>query len=516
MKMTRRALLVLGAALCFAGSALAQHAKPDAQVLRIVGPWEIAGLEPSVSGYLFSRFQVTETLTDADDAGRPLPGLAASWTVSPDQLSWRFVLRSGARFHDGSPVSAKHVASVLQRALGRPGVLDTAPISAIEAQANDVLIRLKSPFSALPALLAHTSTQILAPASFDAKGTVTSIIGSGPYRIVTLEPPQKFEVALFEGWEGKRPAVTRASYLSAGRAETRAVMAESGQADLVFAMDPASVQRLRRSPRVTIEAVTIPRTVLVKLNAGHRALAEPRARQALSLAIDRAGIAKALLRDPELAATQLFPPTLAEWHYAALPPLRADASAARRLLAELGWQPGVDGILVRNGERFQLTLRTFPDRPELPILATAIQEQWRKIGVELKVSIGNSSEIPAGHRDGSLDVALASRNFALIPDPIGTMLQDYGPQGGDWGAMNWHSAELERALDELARGSDGARRATLRAAVSRVLQDELPIIPVSWYRQTVAVSKRVEGVTIDPLERSYRLVNIGWRAGAAR
>lgn len=486
-------------------------------MLRIVGPWEINGLEPASAGYLFTRMQVAETLTDADDTGRALPGLATAWDSSADGLHWRFVLRPTARFHDGSPVTAGHVAQMLRRAAARPGLLGTAPIQGFSAEAGTVLLQLKAPFAALPALLSHSSALVLAPSSFDAQGNVARIVGSGPFRMTALEAPQRFEVAAFEGFDGRQPQIRRASYLSASRAETRALMAEAGQAEVAFGLDPASLERLRKGRRVHIEAVTIPRTMILKVNAGHRWLADPRARQALSLALNRGGIARALLRDPGLAATQLFPPSLAGWHQPALQPLRTDTAAARALWAEMGWQRGSDGILQRGGERLSLSLRTFPDRPELPLVVAAVQEQLRQTGVEVKVAIGNSGDIPLRHRDGSLELALAARQYGLVPDPIGTLLQDFGPNrgstGGDWGAMNWHSSTMQQALAALATLAPTAalaHRDALRAQVAQVLQAELPVIPVAWYRQTAAVSPRVQGLSIDPLERSYRLDRMRW------
>lgn len=511
--LSRRGCLLGAAALAAAGARAAAGAGAAGApaLLRIVGPWEVNGLEPASAGYLFTRMQVAETLTGADDAGRPLPGLAARWDVSADGLRWRFVLRAGARFHDGTLVTAAQVAQALRRAQGRPGVLPLAPLQSVQPEDEAVVLQLSQPFAPLPALLAHSSTLVLAPASFSAAGAVVRIVGSGPYRITALEPPQSFEVA----WagQGEPPAVQRASYLCVSRAETRALMAEAGQAELAFGLDPASLQRLRAGRRVRIESAVVPRTALIKVNAGHRWLSDPRARQALSLALDRAGIARALLRDADLAATQLFPPTLAGWHVPGLPPLRQHVVQARRLWAELGWQAGPDGMLQRGGERLRLTLRTFPDRPELPLLAAAVQGQLRQTGIECKVTIGNSSDIPARHRDGTLELGLAARHYGLVPDPIGTLLQDFGPSGGDWGAMNWHSPELAQVLGELARSTDAAPQAALRAEAARILHDELPVIPVAWYRQTAAVSPRVAGVSIDPLERSYRLTAMAW-AGA--
>lgn len=478
--------------------------------LNLVAPWEITSLDPSRSGYIFTRMEVTETLMEVDDAGNPVPGLVSDWRISDDLTTWRFTLPEGVRFHDGSPLTAAAVAAGLETARNKPGMLQQAPITSIETDGNAVLVHLDQPFAPLWAVLAHTSTQILAPVSFDAEGNVIAVLGTGPYRVVTVEPPQRLVVERFEDYRGPAPEIADARYLAAGRGETRALMAESGDADLVFTLDAPSISRLSRNPRVDVHVAPIPRTISLKVNAGHPFLDSAEARRALSLAIDRAGIAAAILRFPEAAAAQLFPPGLGGWHVADLAPLGQDIEAARELLAGLGWQPGADGMLTRSGEAFRLTLRTFPDRPELPPIATAIQDQLRTIGIDLRVDIGNSSQIPAGHQDGSLELALLARNFSLIPDPLGTLLQDFGPGGGDWGAMNWSHPELTAHLNTLTRTTDTALQARLRTAVATLLQEELPVLPIAWYQHTAAASTRLSGVRIDPLERSYHLSRMRW------
>lgn len=262
----------------------------------------------------------------------------------------------------------------------------------------------------------------------------------------------------------------------------------------------------------TIEtsAVPIPRVVALKVNAGHPFFSDAKARQALSLAIPRDGIARAITCFPEAAADQLFPPALNTWHSADLEPLQTDIEAADSLLSELGWVAGPDGILTRDGERFSITLRTFPDRPELPLIATALQDQWREIGIELEVSVANYSEIPAGHQDGSLHVALYARNYGLTPDPIGSVLQDFGAGGGDWGAMGWHNQKVVEALDIIASTADPDKRQANIATVAKELHQDLPVIPVVWYQHTVSIDKNLKGVIIDPLQRSYGLSDMYW------
>jgi peptide/nickel transport system substrate-binding protein len=498
----RRLGLSLGLGL-FTAVALANDGVVD-----IAAPFEITSIDPSSAGYIFTRMEVAETLVAADEQGRPQPGLAHAWEVAGDGTEWRFTLQEGAEFHDGTPLTAEHAVQSLRYALAKPGTLEEAPITAIETDGDGVVIRLSEPFSPLLATLAHSSTQILAPAAYTERGEVVQVIGTGPYRVETASPPQRLVVARFADYWGEAPAVERASYLAAGRGETRALLAESGDADLVFTLDPASYARLERSERLELRTVPVPRTVIVKVNAEHPFLDDPRAREALSLALDRPGIAAAILRHPEAAATQLFPPSLAEWHVSELPALGRDLERARALLSELGWEAGANGVLERGGEPFRLTLRTFPDRPELPLIATAIQEQLRELGVEVAVSIGNSSEIPAGHQDGTLELALLSRNFALIPDPLGTLVGDYSGGGGDWGAMNWPHPELTETLAALLQSPEPDPAA--RERVTTILHSELPVIPVAWYQHTAAVARDLENVTIDPFERTYGVSRMRW------
>ncbi|WP_111414341.1 ABC transporter substrate-binding protein [Billgrantia lactosivorans] len=482
--------------------------------LSVVAPWEITGADPSTAGYVYARMRVAETLVDTDADGQPAPGLAGSWQPGDDGLTWRFALRDDVTFHDGSPLTAQAAATSLQHAQAKPGMLDSAPIAAIEAEGDEVVIRLDSPFAPLPALLAHSSTLVLAPGAFDDEGRVTKVIGTGPYRVKSVAPPQRLEVERFDDYWGEAPAIDSASYLAVGRGETRALMAESGDADVVFTLEPASRARLARDDRLTLHAEPLPRTIVLKVNAEHPLLEDERARQALSLAIDRGGIAAGLLRNPEAAAAELFPASLGPWHLGLDAGEAQDLERARELLAELGWQANGSGVLERNGEPFELTLRTFSDRPELPLVATALQDQWREIGVALEVAVGNASEIPSGHRDGSLELGLMARNYGLVPDPLGTLLDDFGTDpeamGGDWGAMGWRDDDLASWLDTLRQEADSAARGELAGRVAHRLNEAMPVVPVAWYQQTAAVDAELEGFSIDPLERSYRIDELRW------
>jgi peptide/nickel transport system substrate-binding protein len=248
---------------------------------------------------------------------------------------------------------------------------------------------------------------------------------------------------------------------------------------------------------------------MLKLNAGDPLLAEQPVRAAISMAIDRNALAMAVLRYPG-AASQLFPPNMGEWHNNALQPLQFNPQQAAQQLQAAGWKMGADGVLARNGQRFSVTLLTFPDRPELPLMAMVIQQQLRKVGIEVKINSTNASEIPAQHHSNRLQLALFSRNFALTPDPTGTLLQDYAEKGGDWGAMNWHPAGFSAALHSLTQSTDSAERAQARNLITASLQQDLPVIPIAWYQQSAAINSKLKNVTLDPFERHFGLRQMQW------
>jgi peptide/nickel transport system substrate-binding protein len=98
-------------------------------------------------------------------------------------------------------------------------------------------------------------------------------------------------------------------------------------------------------------------------------------------------------------------------------------------------------------------------------------------------------------------MGLLARNFALVPDPVGTLMQDYAPSG-DWGAMGWNNPEFTAAVKKLA--AEGGTDAE-KSALAATLQAELPVLPIAWYQQSAAIAKTVKGVVIDPYERSFGL-----------
>ncbi len=500
-------------ALCLLGTAQTVSATPTSEnTVKIHGVFEIPSLDPTRSGYSFNRMQVLETLVNVDSSGNLTPGLASKWLLKNDAKVWEFTLRDNVVFHDGSSLNAQVVVDNLNLIRTKPSALKKVDVETIEViEPNRVRITLAKPYRPLGAVLAHHSASILAPKAIDSSGEIVSLIGTGPFSVHEIAIPHKLVVKRFELYWGQKASIEYASYLTGHRAEATVLQARSGQADIVFGVDPAAIPTLKRLPDVTIVRSDLPRTLVMKVNVGHPLLDDKQVREALSLAIDRKGIATAILKAPEVATEQLLHPYMNDWY------IRHDDAGynikqAQQLLGDAGWKTNVEGWLEKDGKPFELTLITYADRPELPTIATAIQDQWKKLGIKLTVNITNSSAIPAGHKDGSLEVALLARNYGYIADPLGVLIKDFGDKnGGDWGSMNWSNSSIQTTLNNLVKESNPKKYHAQSQQVATAIYEEKPLIPIAYYVQQTVVGKRIGGFQFDPYERSYHLNTVQWK-----
>jgi peptide/nickel transport system substrate-binding protein len=505
---SRRTLLV-GAAATIAAPRLgrAQRGEP---VLRVVAPWEYTSNDPTDTGFILTRMQIAEGLVGVAPNGRLVDMVAERWAVDEDRLTWRFRLRDGLRFHDGTKVTAEAVSRSLTFAFAGES-LSNVPLDRVWHDGDAVVIRTKTPFAPLPAFLVDYAAVILAPASYGADGKVARIIGSGPFKLTDIEGRTTLEVERFDGYWGGAAPIARARYTAVPNGETRANIAVAGDADLVFTLAPTAVPRIDTTGQMRVQRLTIPRVRFITMNLGLPHFADLRVRRALSLAIDRAGIATSILRHPPSAATQLLPPVLSDWHNPDLAPLATDLPAARRLLDDAGWLPGPDGIRTKEGARLEARLMTPGNRPELPVMAAALQAQLRSVGMAVNIAVVPTAAIPAAVRDGTMQMTMFARTYVNVPDPIGTIIPDYTRERSVWGTLNWDGRARMKALtDAYVASFDDSEKAGLRRRITALIHEEMPVIPVSWFEHNAAVSTRIRGVTIDPYEMRYMLHGVTW------
>ncbi|NEW87079.1 ABC transporter substrate-binding protein [Rhodopseudomonas sp. WA056] len=505
--LTRRHLLAAALA-----SAVIPAARASDRTLRVVGATGLAGEDVTVSPYLVQNLEVGEGLFRVGPLGRIEPCLAIASETSADGLTWRFSLDPSARFHDGTKVSSEIVASSIGRARQIPAsALYRAPIGSIAAEDDSVLVRLDRPFAILPAILAAASSIILAPSSYAAAGQVGIPVGTGPFKIDSLVDNNILELSSAKRQDSPA-SITRVRYLAVTDADTRARMVESRDAEIAYVVSPIAAERLARNSSLSVVRAPAPRLRYVMVNAADARLSDIRVRRALSLALDRAAAARAVLRNPGAAATGLMPPILPEWSSPGVATLDYNLAEAEALLQAAGWERQAEGPRRRGEQRLAFTLSTYAMRPELLPLATVMQAQWRKIGIDVTIETVMPERILQKSRHGSLQLGLMTRSYFAVPDPVATLSDDFlsTSSARGWGAVGWSSHELDDALLGYESTSSEAVRTAARRTITRILLDALPIIPHSWYEHVLAHTKQVTGVISDPFEASFRISRMQW------
>lgn len=507
--LTRRLLLATALAWPLASQPIsAQQGEP---VLRVVAPWEYTSNDPTDTGFILARMGIGETLVQVEPEGQLIGGVAESWRVSEDKLSWRFKLRAGASFHDGSPVTADAVADSLKTSF-RGESLSAVPLDTITVEGDEIVVRTKTPFSVLPAFLCDYASIVLAPSAYGPDGKVVKIVATGPYKLVSVDGKTTLELERFEGYARAKPAIAKTRYTAVVNGDTRANIAIAGDADLIYTLAPAAIPRIDAAGQTKVASLTIPRIRALFFDSGLPQFSDTRVRRAIAMGIDRDGIARAILRHPDSSASQLLPPILSNWHRSDLPKVAFDPAAARKLLDEAGWTAGPDGIRSKDGVRLAAKLLTLANRPELPVMAAAIQAQLKQIGMDVAIEVGASGSVPAAIKDGTMQFTLVARTYVNVPEPIATVIPDFTRERSSWGTVRWEGRDRMKALtDAYIASFDEAKKSELRGQIIRLIHDEAPGVPVSWFEHNVAVSKRVSGVGIDPYEMRYLIERMAWK-----
>lgn len=259
---------------------------------------------------------VFETLVRVDDAGGLEPLLAESWQSDAQEKQWQFRLRRGVTLHDGSLLTASHVAAALRQMDAGWTVQETADGVRIESQ---------QPLPGLPWDLADQRRAIAVPAA----GALP--LGTGPFRVDRWDAGRQLVLAAYDGYRAGRPFVD-AVQIDMTRASRDEVMdLEVGRADMISVAVPNARRVSDRGLRIV---ATPPRELLALVfdprrpGGGNEAL-----RRALARAVDRTAICSVLLQRRAEPAGALLPRWLSG--YGGLFSPRDDRAAARAIVASL-------------------------------------------------------------------------------------------------------------------------------------------------------------------------------------
>src|SRR5438128_1831419 len=283
--------------------------------------------------------------------GNPMaPSLAESWTVSPDGLSYDFVLRRGVTFHNGDPLTAEDVKFSIERYRGAASGAFKTRIAGVDViDSHRVRYRFKQPW---PDFMTYFGTMATGAGWIVPKRYVERVgddgfkkapIGAGPYRFVSFSPGVELVLEAYEPYWRKSPSVKRLVLKAVPDETTRLAMLKRGQADIVYLLQSELAEEARRTAGLTLRPTPIVSThwlVFLDQWDPKSPWADRRVRLAANHAMNRQAVNEAITLGFSRITWSIIP---ASFDFYWQPPAYAyDPARAKQLLAEAGYPRGFD------------------------------------------------------------------------------------------------------------------------------------------------------------------------------
>ncbi|WP_373046448.1 ABC transporter substrate-binding protein [Vulgatibacter sp.] len=445
---------------------------------------------------------VTPGLTRIDAAGRAVPDLAASFTAD-DPRSWRFVLREGLLFSDGTPLTAADVVatwrSVLDPATGSPHRGGYGYLEAVEApDPRTVIFRLAAPFGAFPvdASLGILPSRLVAPEHREALRARP--IGAGPYVVEKWERDEQLLLAPNPRYHGGAPALPL-EIRTVRDETTRVLELRKGRVDVLLnAVSAALLPALREEQHLSVTVGPGAGVSYLMFNLEDPLLGRREVREAIALALDREAIARYKFKGAARIADTFLRPEhwayedeTAKWPH--------DPARAKALLDAAGYtDPDGDGP----GTRFRLSFKTSTDRFRRSV-ALVMAAQLAAVGIGVDVAPLEWGTFMGDVKRGNFQLATLKVTPVIDPDLFRLISHSASIPSEEtaWGGMNrmrYRNAAVDALLTQGREATDPEARRAAYAQVQRVLARDLPTLPLVHEDAVGVVATDLEGVVVDP------------------
>jgi peptide/nickel transport system substrate-binding protein len=431
-----------------------------------------------------TQLGASETLVYLGPDGAITPGLAESWT-RVDARTVRLTLRRGVLFHDGTALTATHAANSLSHAIAaKPVLRPLVSVQVTAAAVDDDTLELRTPEPDPVLLHRLTSPQlaILAPKAYrrDPRSPDPVGAGTGPYRFTSLQSTSAVTLERNDHYWGGRPPLAGVDvrFLPDGTARVGAL--RSGAVDVINQVPVAQLPNL--GDRRLIE-VPVPRTVsLYLVGTRGRPFADPGLRAAARAAVDPVMMANSVYERRVDPSTGLFGPASA-W---AVPGRHAARTAA---------PPRVP-----SGTR--ITLATYPDRPELPEVASALAAALTDRGFTVETIVRANNTIEPEFLAGRFDAVISSRSYLIdVGDPLAYLASDF-TCAGSYNLARFCDAGFDARLAAAAGRTELPARHQAALALEAELLDRAVVVPLIHDRARLGTASGVTGLAADPYERT--------------
>jgi len=464
--------------------------------------YSTAGTEALVESFVF------DGLVYALPDGTIEPVLAttvpttANGGISHDGRTITYHLRHDVRWQDGAPFTSADVAFT-QAAIMNPAnnVVVRQPYDhVVRVDTPDrftVVVHLKAPYA--PFIVNWNASAVLPAHLLAGKHDLNNDpfngapIGTGAFRITRWDRGNRISLTANTAYFDGTPGLQRIVVVLFADTAPEEIAMRTHQIDWLFQPDAPAASHLDHDQDVRVERLDVNEQDGVYINVTRPLLRDVRVRHALSLAVDRAGLAQKLGYGYLLPATGDIPAFM--WAYDRSLQAPYDPARARALLDAAGWKPSADGIRVQNGSRLSLTYLFASGLPLQAAYAVQIAASLLTIGVDVHLKSLAPNILYASNGPGfGGDFDLSYTPFYWLPDPDNTQVfacANVAPHGNNW--SRWCNPEFEHWTAIALTHIDRATRKAAYAHIERVVLDDVPEIVTDWRVDAEPISVDLRG-----------------------
>lgn len=497
----------------------AGEAQPRYGGTAVVGwPGDVANVNPLTGSdalsIMITRNVLFMPLVQFDASLNVVPYLARSWDLNEDTTELTFHLRQDVYWHDGVKTTAHDVKFSYDR-MRDPETAFSAPNLFThygEAEAPDSFtfrVRMRPHADYMVAwlvppaprhLLQHVPPAQLAQHPFGS----TRPVGNGPFRFVSRSIGENWIFAANERFPaelGGRPYLDRLVLRNIPEQTTLLTELKTGGVDLHPGASPEDLEHAPASRETRRLPYNTPSREYIAWNQRRPLFRDARVRRALTMAIDRQAIVDGLLYGYAEVALSPVPPSFWNHDSAAGADLKYDPGAAKRLLAEAGWQDrDGDGIVEnRNGTPFRFTLLTSKEGETRTDVAEVVQADLKRVGIDVQVQLGEWNTLLARADDPTRRdfdaILLGSGTSSLRVDQTDEFHCDR--RKGRRQHTGTCDPAIDRLLDTLPTIIDRKAALPLWRQYQRVLSTHQPVTLLFYPRRVALARNRLQNVRPD-------------------
>jgi len=447
--------------------------------------------------------QCFEFLIGLGEDGELAPGLAESWEPNEDGSVWTFQLRQGVTWQaDGSPFTSADVAATMDRLVeaGNAALKGVIAAGAVDtSDPNVAVFNLESPNGSLPYLVSLFNAQgAITPVDFEVGTTLdASPNGTGPWKLTSFDPATG---ATFERnadwWGGQTPLDGQeAQFFSDLGTMVTAIQGNSVDAIVQFSVIGGDA--LLNSPDFTVLELEATTHRQIWMGCSEGQFVDKAVRQALALTFDREQMVSTLFQGHGVIANDHIIAPFAPFFNDSVPQRTRDVEQARALLAEAGFEDGLQAILHA------------VDLQEIPELAQLIQAGARDAGIELEIALESGDTFygtqwcpPEGDPPcaGAAELGIVDYGHRPFPD---VFLNAAFSTGGVWNSSQYSNPEFDAAFKEYQASIGVEAQTGAAGTLETILNEDVPAGVPFFYNYFSGHSTRFQGVRVSALGQMF-------------